>query len=220
MFTKIKSVIFDLDGTLIDSMWVWEQIDIDYLRSKNLTVPDNLKDEINHLSFNQTAHYFKERFNLSESIDEIMDTWHNMALYHYTSTINLKDGVLQFLDFLKTHNIKIALATSNSLPLVQAILKKHNILHYFDAISTTEESGKSKQFPDVYLLSASKLSTEPERCLVFEDIIEAVRGAKLANMKVVAISDKSALYQKKDLINESHLYIDSFIDLDKIKKLL
>ena len=75
MFTNIKGAIFDLDGTLVDSMWIWEQIDIDYLNEKGYEMPQNLKDEINHLSFQETAVYFKNRFHLDDSLDEIMNAW-------------------------------------------------------------------------------------------------------------------------------------------------
>ena len=115
MFENIKGAIFDLDGTLVDSMWVWSQIDIDYLKSKGYEMPENLNSEICHLSFIQTANYFKERFNLSDSIETISNDWHNMAFKHYSENVKLKNGVKQFLDKLKEKNIKIALATSNSI---------------------------------------------------------------------------------------------------------
>ena len=91
MFTNIKGAIFDLDGTLVDSMWIWEQIDIDYLNEKGYEMPHNLKDEINHLSFQETAVYFKNRFHLADSLDEIMDTWYNMAYKHYLEDVYLKE---------------------------------------------------------------------------------------------------------------------------------
>ena len=90
MLIDIKAAIFDLDGTLVDSMWVWTQIDIDYLKKKGYSMPENLKDEITHLSFSQTADYFKKRFNLDDSIEEIMNDWHNMAYNHYSNNVKLK----------------------------------------------------------------------------------------------------------------------------------
>lgn len=75
MLKDIKAAIFDLDGTLIDSMWIWEQIDIDFLKHYGYEVPKNLKDEINHLSFEDTAQYFKDRFNIKDSVTHILDTW-------------------------------------------------------------------------------------------------------------------------------------------------
>lgn len=213
MFTNIKGAIFDLDGTLVDSMWIWEQIDKDYLSERGYDIPSNLKDEITHLSFQETAAYFKSRFNLSESLEVIMDTWHKMAYKHYKEDVQLKDGALELLEFLKSNGIKIGLATSNSYPLLESVLKNRNIYDYFDAIITTEEAKKSKANPDVYLMAAERLNIPPSDCVVFEDIIEAVRGAKLANMKVIAVYDKASEYQKEILINNADKYILNFNEI-------
>lgn len=209
----IEAVIFDLDGTLVDSMWVWEQIDIDFLKSKGYTPPEDLKDAITHLTFTQTAEYFKNRFNLSDSIDEIKNTWHNMAYNFYSSKVFLKEGVVPFFEKLKSLNIKIGLATSSSVVLLEATLKNNGIYDLFDAITVTDEVKKSKENPDVYLLAAKKLNVSPENCVVFEDIIAAVRGAKLAGMKVVGVYDKASDDQKEILIKSCDKYIHSYNEL-------
>ena len=209
----IKAAIFDLDGTLVDSMWVWEQIDIDFLKSKGYTPPKDLKDDITHLTFRQTAEYFKDRFNLSDSIDEITDTWNNLAYDFYSSKVKLKDGVIPFFNKLKSLNIKIGLATSNSLPLLEATLKNNGIYHLFDAITVTDEVKKSKENPDVYLLCANKLNVSPKNCVVFEDIIAAVNGAKLAGMKVIGIYDKASEDQKEILTQTCDRYILNYNEL-------
>lgn len=213
MLKDIKGAIFDLDGTLVDSTWVWKQIDNDYLKSKGYTVPDNLHSEISHLSFTQVAGYFKEKFNLSDSIDDILNDWHNMAYNHYSQNVKLKDGVKEFLDDLKKKNIKIALATSNSRPLLEVCLKNNNIYDYFDSITTTDEVSRGKNFPDVYLLAASKINVNPNECVVFEDIPAAIKGAKLADMKVVAVYDEYSTTEKQELINISDKYIHSYKEL-------
>lgn len=213
MLENIKGAIFDLDGTLVDSMWVWSQIDVDYLKSKGHTMPENLNSEICHLSFTQTANYFKKRFNLSDPIENILDDWHNMAFHHYSENVKLKDGVKQFLDKLKEKNIKIALATSNSIPLLEACLKNNGIYDYFDSITTTDEVSNGKNCPDVYLLAAKKLNVEPADCIVFEDILPAIKGAKAANMTVVAVHDKHSLNDLNEIIQTSDKYINSYFEL-------
>lgn len=210
---NIKAAIFDLDGTLIDSMGIWAQIDKEYLSFFGHTVPDNLQEEITHLTFTETATYFKEKFNIEDEIDDIISTWNAMALNHYSNDIKLKDNVIPFLNKLKNKGVKISLATSNSIPLLEATLKNNGIYHYFDAISTTEEVKKSKNNPDIYLLSAKKLNVDPKDCLVFEDIIQAVKGAKLAGMKVCAVYDKSSEHQKDELISIADKYILNFEEL-------
>lgn len=210
---NIKAAIFDLDGTLVDSMWVWSQIDIDYLTSKGHSVPSNLNDEITHLSFTQTAEYFKNRFSISDSIDTIMNTWNEMAYNHYKDNVKLKDNALEFLNKLKASGIKIGLATSNSIPLLEATLKSNNAYHLFDSITVTDEVKKSKNNPDIYLLAAQKLNVKPENCIVFEDIIAAARGAKLAGMKVIGVYDEHSKHQESILKEECDKYIYNYNEL-------
>ena len=213
MLDNIKGAIFDLDGTLVDSMWVWAQIDIDYLKMKGHSAPPDLKDNIGHLSFSQTAAYFKERFKINDSIDTILTDWHNMAFNHYSNNVKLKAGVREFLKKLKDRKVKIALATSNSVPLLEACLKNNEIYDYFDSITTTDEVSRGKDYPDVYLLAASKINVTPENCLVFEDILPAVKGAKSANMKVIAVKDDDSLDSKELLTKYADKYIESFNEL-------
>lgn len=210
MFNNIKAAIFDLDGTLVDSMWVWDQIDIEYLNNKGIEVPENLNDEIAHLGFSQVANYFKERFNLEDSLDTIKDDWNSMAKEYYSNKIELKKGVVEFLRFLKDSKIKIGLATSNSKELLEAALKSNEIYEFFDSITITDEVGIGKHEPNVYLLSAEKMNVEPKDCIVFEDIVQAVKGAKKAGMRIIAIEDERSLNDKEELISLSDDYINDF----------
>ena len=99
---NIKAAIFDLDGTLGDSMGVWSKIDIDFLGKRNIPLPANLKDDITHLSFQQVAEYFKDRFKLTESTEDIMNEWHEMAYHEYSKNVKLKAGAKEYLEKLKS----------------------------------------------------------------------------------------------------------------------
>ncbi len=213
MLNNIKAAIFDLDGTLVDSMMIWEKIDIDYLKERGHELPKDLKNDIIHLSFKQTATYFKNRFNIEDSVETILKHWHDMAFKYYSTNVKLKDGVKEFLDKLKSNNIKIGLATSNSNELLEVCLKANNIYDYFDSITTTGETEKGKDSPDVYLLAAKRLDTTPDKCVVFEDILPAIKSAKVAGMKVIAVKDEFSIDSKEDIINASDKYITSFFEL-------
>ena len=213
MLKDVKAAIFDMDGTLIDSMWVWGKIDEDYLLKRGLNMPDTLRDHIEHLSIYDTAIYFKEKFNLEDSLDEILKEWHDMAMAEYRDNVFLKPGADDFIKSLKDRGIKIALATSNSVPLLEMILKKYNIYNYFDVITTTDEVERNKSFPDVYLLTAERLKVSPEECVVFEDILPAIKGAKSAGMKVVAVYDSFSHHNMDAIILESDKFIKDYSNL-------
>jgi HAD superfamily hydrolase (TIGR01509 family) len=213
MLKDIKAAIFDLDGTLIDSMWLWEKVDIEFLSKRGFKHPVDLKENIEHLSFIDTAKYFKERFNLSQSLEEIMDEWNTMAYEQYANTILLKPGAKEYLCSLKLKGIKLALATSNCIPLLEAVLKRSGVYDYFDVITTTNEVKRGKNFPDIYILSAEKLGVKSNECIVFEDILPAVLGAKAAGMRVVAVHDFSSEYQKKEIIESADYFIYKYEDL-------
>lgn len=213
MLTNIKAAIFDLDGTLVDSMWVWGKIDEDYFKIRNMDLPKNLKTQIEHLSFNETAAYFKSNFSITDTVEEIIKEWTDFAYVEYLNNVKLKPGVVEFLSLLKTLNIKIGLATSNSNSLLEAVLRSNGIYHYFDSITLTDEVSRGKNFPDVYLLAAKKLAVKPEECVVFEDILPAVKGAKAAGMKVVGVYDDFSKEQREDIIIHADMYIKEYHEL-------
>jgi len=213
MLTNIKAAIFDMDGTLIDSMWVWKKIDVEYLRKRNISMPMDLKASIEHLSFIEIAKYFKERFNIPESPEEIMNEWNSMAYHEYETEVKLKPGAGAYLALLKSLGIKIGLATSNSKELMEVTLKNNNIYDYFDVICRTDEVLRGKDFPDVYLLAAKRLGVLPEQCIVFEDILPAIIGAKAAGMKVVGVHDIDSENDASCIKEHADHYILRYEDL-------
>lgn len=215
MLKNIKAAIFDMDGTLVDSMWIWDKIDKNFLESRGIEYDENLKHTIGHLSFKNTVTYFKENFNLKESKEEIFDIFNEMAYEQYKNNVPLKSGAKEFLQKLKEKGIKIGLATSNSIQLLEATLKANGIYDYFDAITLTDEVSNGKNHPDVYLLCAEKLEVDPCECVVFEDILPAIQGAKLANMKVVAVYDKYSDPQRAEIIKEAHKHIKCYSEINE-----
>jgi len=215
MLDNIKAAIFDMDGTLIDSMGLWEKIDVDFLNIRGIELPSDLRGNIEHLSIIETAQYFKNRFNLPEEIEDIIKEWDNMAYEEYANNIKLKPGAEKFLKHLKNLGIKIALATSNSQLLLETALKNTGIYEYFDIISRTDEVQRGKSFPDIYLLTAQKLGVEPSECIVFEDILPAVMGAKEAGMKVVGVHDAYSDHQREIIMEKADHFIFEYEELNK-----
>ncbi len=210
MLTGIKGVIFDLDGTLVDSMWMWKQIDIDYLSSFGIELPDDLQTELGGKSFYETAIYFKERFGIRDDIDVIMNTWNEMALDMYRHKVPLKNNVKEFLSFLKKRGIKTGIATSNSRVLAEAALNAHNISGLFEKKTYGCSDIKGKPAPDIYLITAKGLMTEPENCLVFEDLSDGIRAGKAAGMRVCAVWDEYSKYELEEKKALADYYIKDY----------
>ncbi len=203
-----KAVIFDLDGTVIDSMWMWKEIDIEFLARFGHECPDDLQDVIEGMSFSETAVYFKERFDIPWTLDEIKDCWTQMSIDKYRYEVTLKEGALAFLQFLKDHEIRTGIATSNGRDLVDTVLESLNIGPYFDVVTTACEVKAGKPEPDIYLEVAKRLDVEPGECLVFEDIPAGITAGKRAGMTVIAVEDDFS----KDMKAEKLALADGFIE--------
>ena len=158
-----QAVIFDLDGTLVDSMWMWKAIDIEYLGRYGLSCPDGLQRAIEGMSFSETAAYFKERFHLADSLEAIKAAWVQMSLEKYQKEVPLKPGAREFLNFLSGQGVKMGIATSNGQAMVDAVLDALDIRKYFQVVATACEAAAGKPAPDIYLLVAERLGVAPEK---------------------------------------------------------
>lgn len=213
MLDHIKAVIFDLDGTLVESMSMWKDIDVEYLKKFNLPVPENLQQDIEGLNMYQTAVYFKETFNIPDRLEDIMATWNAMAFEKYTCEIPLKPGVRPFLEALEKKHIPCGIATTNSRFLTEAILTSHRIDSFFSVIVTGDEITKGKPDPEIYLKASEKMNVSPEECLVFEDIPYGIMAGKQAGMRVCAVEDVYSVKDREEKLRLADFYIDNYEEL-------
>ena len=210
MLQQKEAVIFDMDGSLVDSMWVWKDIDIEYLGRFGLDIPDDLQQEIEGMSFTETARYFRDRFGLDRSVEQIRADWNEMAWDKYRSRVMLKPGAREFLDYCRSQGIKLGIATSNSREIVDMVMEARGVADYFSCITTACEAKKGKPAPDVYLLTAQQLSVDPKNCLVFEDIVFGIQAGKAAGMEVCAVDDAYSAYQEAEKRSLADYYIKDF----------
>lgn len=213
MFKKYDAIIFDLDGTLIDSMWIWKSIDTEFLEKRNIEFPEVLQGEIEGMSFKETATYFKDKFDLNESLEEIMDEWHELAFEYYNEKIQLKENVIKLLDYFKSENKIMGIGTSNSRELAELVVKRRGINSYFETLITSCDVNKGKPNPDVFLKVAEELKVDPSKCLVFEDTFAGVKAGKAAGMDVIAIYDEIASEFEDDIKETANKYIMAYSEI-------
>ena len=210
----IKAIIFDLDGTVIDSMGLWRQVDEDFLTSRGCNVPADLFDHLpGGNSFIQTAQYFKYRFALSETVEEIMQIWTDMVSEHYSSTVKLKSSAAELLKLLKEKGLKIGLGTSNSYELAYKSLSFNGVWHHFEAVITGDMHLMGKPFPDIYLKCAEQLGVKPSECIVIEDTLAGVQAGKNAGMQAIAIHDNDSFEHHPRIKELADAFVMDYPDL-------
>lgn len=214
MLKNIEAVIFDLDGTLIDSMHVWDQVDIDFLKKRGMEVPNDLFSDLpSGDGLLPMAIYFKEKFKLNDKVEDIISEWNSMVLDFY-SNLNLNKGAAEMISKLHQAKLKLAIGTSNSEVLTKAVLKHNKLEHFFSSIITGCRIERGKPYPDIYLQAAKELNVKAENCLVIEDTLHGVEAAKNAGMKVIAIYNDYSKKDREKLTKNAHAYVDDYSQMD------
>ena len=214
MLKNTKGIILDLDGTILDSSWVWEMVDIKFLGDRGFEVPDDYVESISPMGAEKAAIYTIERFGLhNEKPEDLVREWFDMAKAEYRNKVVCKPGAKNFIKKMYSQGMKLALATSSDRELFIPTLDREGILQYFNVIVTVDEVEKGKGFPDIYEEAARCICVPVEQCVVFEDIITAVRGAKSGGFKVVAVEDEKSLCNADKIKQISDFYISSYKQL-------
>ena len=210
---NIEGAVFDLDGTLLDSSWVWEKVDEKFLGDRGFQVPDDYVDEISPLGAERAAVYTIERFGLNEDKDDIVREWIEMAKKEYATEVVCKPYAKEFLEELHKLNIKMAVATSSDRELFMKTLEREGILKYFQKIVTVDEVERGKGYPDIYEEAARRIHHEKKDCVVFEDILAGVTGASLGEFNVVAVFDEKSKHNWEKIKSISKYSINDYKEL-------
>jgi len=210
---NIEGAVFDLDGTLLDSSWVWEKVDEKFLGDRGFQVPDDYVDEISPLGAERAAVYTIERFGLNEDKDDIVREWIEMAKKEYATEVVCRPYAKEFLEELHKLNIKMAVATSSDRELFMKTLEREGILKYFQKIVTVDEVERGKGYPDIYEEAARRIKVNPHKCLVFEDILAGVTGASLGEFNVVAVFDEKSKHNWEKIKSISKYSINDYKEL-------
>lgn len=192
-FFPFEAAIFDLDGTLLDSMYVWRHIDDLFFEKRGMVSPPDYGPALAGKSYRESAEYTIARFGFSESWEEIVKEWTDMAIDEYAHHVPLKNGALEYLHALQAAGVKLAVATALPEYLYKPCLENLGIMDLFSALCSTDETGgRGKKDGEVFLLAAQRLGIAAEKCAVFEDVLEGICGAKKAGMHAYCVMDDAA----------------------------
>lgn len=213
-FMDFQCAIFDLDGTLINSTGVWNKVDEDFFNRRNVIMPPEFPQVIKTHTLMSGAVYIKDRLSMPESPEDIVKEWHDAAVYAYHNDVRIKPYVKELLELLKnSYGYKIGLATSNTHELYDQCLINNGIYDYFDSFTQSDEVERLKGFPDIYEKSAERMGVPKEECIVFEDVYQAVKGARMGNFFTVAVEDSASADDREEIIKIADVYIKSFREL-------
>jgi HAD superfamily hydrolase (TIGR01509 family) len=215
----IKGVIFDLDGTLLDSMSIWHSVGVDYVIKYGYTPKPDLSERFTNMSMAQAGEYLKDEYDIPFTVQEIVDEINRMTEDFYLHRVQLKEGALDLLSTLRDRGIAMCIATATDRYLVEGALKKCGIDGYFSRIFTCTELGEGKSNPLVFRSAMEYLGTDRHSTVIVEDAHYAISSAKSDGFKVVGIYDRHE--QKQDEIKSlADVYLTGYLDLTDFWKLI
>jgi HAD superfamily hydrolase (TIGR01509 family) len=207
----IKAVIFDMDGVMIDSEPLWEKTEKIMMARKGLIYNPVYREKIVGLGQKESAILLKETFSLNENIEDIIDQRISVLLDIYERELSLVSGLTELLDLVSESSIKVSLASSSPIRVINFVLEKFNLIEYFNPVISGDFVEKGKPSPDIYLHTAEIMGLSPSECVVIEDSINGVISAKTAGMYCIAIPDKRLDpdgFKKADIIMSNLKCVD------------
>lgn len=204
-----RAALFDLDGTLLDSMGMWAEIDARSLGARGIhPVPPDYQQAVAAMRIDEAAIYTITRFGLSDSPESLRAEWLDMARREYESSICLKPHALSLLKALRARGILIGTVSTLTRDQFEPPLRRGGAYELFDAFTSASEAPRGKAYPDAYLIAAGRLGVSPDECIMYDDMPEALGGARAAGMFTVGVSDPHARVTRQELCLAAHRCID------------
>ena len=213
-----RAALFDLDGTLLDSNGVWRDVDERFFADRGIAA-DLLEyaRAVQGMSFREAAEHTIRHYGLEDSVEAVMDEWMRMAREAYAHRVALKPGARAYLRFLKRAGVKLAVATANRAELFGPALERGGVSELFDAICTSAEVDHAgKADGALFRLAAQKLGVAPADCVVFEDVLDGICGAKAAGMRACAVWDAAAAHSRDEIDALADWTIRDFSDMSRL----
>ena len=215
MLTGKKAVIFDMDGSLVDSMWIWPEVDRIYMDKYHLTAPDTFHRDIEGMSYVETAQYFVDTFTtLNQTVEDVMQEWRDMTVELYATKYFQRPAQLSFwIDETKRYPSRYC--HKHDREIAEAALNGRGLTKYFDSVRTSSEVAAGKPAPDVIFKSRRDMNVDPKNCLVFEDVINGILAGKNAGMEVCAVADDFTKADEAEKKAAADYFIRDFFDVLK-----
>ena len=209
-----KAALFDLDGTLLDSLYVWKHIDVQFFASRGMGIPEGYGRAVAGLSYRECAEYTVKNYLPEENWQDIVDEWMRMAREEYALRVPLKPGGREYLRMLRRAGVKLAVTTSMPESLFRPCIERHGLVDLFDALCSTEDTGgRGKAGGEVFLLAAERLGVEPGECAVFEDVLDCLQGAKRAGMRAYCVKDRHSEKDFPEMEKIADGMLDNILDM-------
>ncbi len=203
----MKKLVFDFDGTLVDSMPAFSDTMLTVLKNNNVEYPDNVIEIITPLGYHGTTKYFIEELGMQKSVDKVFSEIAELAIRAYTYDIPAKETVAETLNELRRRGYSLNVLTASPHVMLDVCLKRNELYELFDNVWSCDDFGTTKADPKIYHAVAERLGTTVENCVFFDDNINADRTAKEAGMEVVGVYDDSS----KDCTEEIKAVADHYI---------
>lgn len=210
---SIKGAIFDLDGTILDSMFIWSEIGYKFLEMKNIHLPAGADEQFTTMSLTEAAEYYIAHFDNTATIEGIVADINSLVENFYFNEVLKKPDVEEFLEFLKNRGVKMCVATATDKYMVEKALERNGLLHYFSEIYTCNGVGAGKNTPVIYDVSLEHLGTPKENTFVFEDALYAIETANKAGYNIVGIKDVSEKADPEVIKSYCNYFIESYKEI-------
>ncbi len=212
---NIKGAIFDLDGTILDSMHIWSEIGLLFLKNKGIVPPPGIEDEFVKMSMVQAAEYYIKNIDPTATVMEIVNEVNTLVQGFYFNDVVKKDGIKEFLEFLKNRDVKMCIATATDKHLVEKALERNGIREYFSEIFTCSSVGAGKDTPIIYNVALEYLGTPKENTFIFEDALYAIETANKAGYNILGIKDISEKADPEKVKELCDYYINDYSEIYK-----
>ena len=210
---NIKGIIFDLDGTLLDSCSIWGDVDKDFFLKRGIDLPSDYGEAIGHIGLDKAADYTISRFHLNEKKEDIIKEWKSGVLEHYAKYVKLKPHAYEFVKECKEKGIRICAATANDEDCYKSALVNNGIYDDFLFILEVGDFKSGKDKPDVYFECLKRLGVKVSECAIFEDLLTPIKTAKVAGFLTIAVYEETSR-DEEEKKKYADIYIKDYKELD------